>query len=205
MSNKYIALDSYIDIINHYWFSLEPDKRRIFDSWMDNSKNKLGQGVRPLFYRLLKEAEKGNLLHWLATKDGYIAHTILIDQLSRYFYRNTEREFRNSYRCILFIEMGYDLYIGKLSLLEKIAIFIPYLHIEDLDYQKNTSQLLKIFIEKEQQSVDKNILKVLQYNLLSRIRILEAFGRFPKRNYILGRLSTEEEIDYIDSREGQEY
>jgi uncharacterized protein (DUF924 family) len=101
--------------------------------------------------------------------------------------------------------MGYDLYIGKLSLLEKIAIFIPYLHIEDLDYQKNTSQLLKIFIEKEQQSVDKNILKVLQYNLLSRIRILEAFGRFPKRNYILGRLSTEEEIDYIDSREGQEY
>ena len=197
--------DNYIDFINHYWFELESDSRRIFDSWMDNTKHKLDNYTKPAFYWLLKEAEKGNLLHWLATKDGYIAHTILLDQISRIYYRNTEKEFKNCYKCILFIEMGYDLYISKLNLLEKIAIFIPYLYIEDIDIQKNTSMLLKIFIEKENRSIEKNILKVLQYNLLSRYRVLERFGRFPKRNYLLGRLSTEEEIDYIDSREGQEY
>lgn len=197
--------DSYIDFINHYWFEIEPDTRRIFDSWMDNTKHKLDNYTKPAFYWLLKEAEKGNLLHWLATKDGYIAHTILLDQISRIYYRNTEQEFKNCYKCILFVEMGYELYISKLNLLEKVAIFMPYLYIEDIDIQKNTSMLLKIFIEKENRSIDKNILKVLQYNLLSRYRVLERFGRFPKRNYLLGRLSTEEEIDYIDSREGQEY
>ena len=196
--------DKYVDFVNHYWFEIEPDARRIFDSWMD-TKHKLDNGVKPALYWLLKEAEKGNLLHWLATKDGYIAHTILLDQISRIYYRNTEKEFKNCYKCILFIEMGYDLYISKLNLLEKIAIFMPYLYIEDIDIQKNTSMLLKIFIEKENRSIDKNILKILQYNLLSRCRVLERFGRFPKRNYLLGRLSTEEEIDYIDSREGQEY
>jgi uncharacterized protein (DUF924 family) len=197
-------IDNYINLVNYYWFKIEPDTRRIFDSWMD-SKHKLDSRVKPALYWLLKEAEKGNLLHWLATKEGYIAHTILLDQISRIYYRNTENEFKNCYKCILFIEMGYDLYISKLNLLEKIAIFIPYLYIEDIDIQKNTSLLLKVFIEKENRSIDKNILKVLQYNLLSRCRVLEHFGRFPKRNYLLGRLSTEEEIDYIDSREGQEY
>jgi uncharacterized protein (DUF924 family) len=188
-------MNKYIDLIINYWFS---SNTLDYDKWFLNS-DKYDAEIIANFKDVLKEAEKGNLLEWLETKKGYIAHIILMGQLSRHIYRNTPMEYKNDYKTMLFMEMIYDRYIDSLSAIEKMFILMPYQYSENIDIQKKGCNILRKLIKNEVDLYQRNILKKALFYQKSAYDIIYKFGRFPKRNYILGRLSTEEEIDYMDS------
>jgi len=48
-------------------------------------------------------------------------------------------------------------------------------------------------------------LRKLLFHQKKHLEVIETFGRFPKRNLILGRESTEEEVDYIDENTEYDY
>ncbi len=193
--------NKYIDKILDYWFA---NGKLNFDKWFKNGHN-YDKEIIEKFSDILKEAEKGNLLEWLGTKRGYIAHIILMDQFSRHIYRGSPDAYKNDYKTLLFMEMALDRYIDELSAVEKMFVLMPYQHYEKIEYQIKGCQILEQLIKKEKNPKEKNILKTALFHQKGHYKTLKQFGRFPKRNYILNRLSTEEEIDYMDNSEDKPY
>lgn len=196
-----IELDNNWKNILEYWFG---DGNLDYDRWFYKS-SKHDSYIRDNFSYILTEAERGHLLNWLDSKGSYIAYIILMSQLSRQIYRNTIDEFKNDKKVLLFAEMGYDMYIEQCNSIEKIFILKTYQNYENKDIQLLGIQLLEELINKETNISEKNILKTALYHHKEHYKIIKRFGRFPKRNYILNRLSTEDEIDYMDKNENSIY
>jgi len=194
--------DNYVDIILKYWFS--GNKNADFKKWF-KSGEKYDIEITNKFSGVLKEAEKGNLLHWLGNRRSFLAHIILLDQFSRHIYRGTHEAYKNDSRILLFMEMAVDKYIDEYNASEKMFILLPYQHSEKLVEQKKGLGILNDLITKEEDMTQKNILKTALHHQKGHLNVIKKFGRFPKRNYLLGRLSTVEEIDYMDGSENVPY
>jgi len=97
--------------------------------------------------------------------------------------------------------MGFWLHYDKLEAVEKMFTLMPYQHSEDLEDQKLGKSILEKLIKSEKKFKEKNVLKRALFHQNNHLKVIEKFGRFPKRNDILGRESTEEEIDYIDEND----
>ena len=82
---------------------------------------------------------------------------------------------------------------------------MPYQHSENIEDQKKGVETLTEIISKEEDMSQKNILKTALHHQKGHLNVIKKFGRFPKRNYVLGRLSTEDEIDYMDRSENVPY
>jgi len=194
--------DNYIDIILKYWFS--GNKNADFKKWFRSGK-KYDVEIKERFLGVLKEAEKGNLLHWLGNSRSYLAHIILLDQFSRHIYRGTPDAYKNDSKILLFMEMAIDRYIDDYSASEQMFILLPYQHSEKITEQQKGLEVLHNLIIKELDMTQKNILKTALHHQKGHLNVISKYGRFPKRNYILGRLSTVDEIDYMDGSENVPY
>jgi uncharacterized protein (DUF924 family) len=192
-------LDSYSDKILDYWF-----KSNNFRKWF-NSGQLYDKEIEEKFSFILKEAEKGNLLHWLKDSKSFLAHIILLDQFSRHIYRGKLDAYKNDAKVLKFMEMGIDLYIDSYNAIEKMFALMPYQHSENIEEQNKGIFILQECIKKEQVMSEKNTLKTALFHQKGHLKVLQQFGRFPKRNYLLGRLSNEKEVDYMDSSEKRPY
>ena len=67
---------------------------------------------------------------------------------------------------------------------------MPMMHIEDIAIQ---DQSLTLFMEFSSERIYKYAIKHRD--------IIQKFGRFPHRNQIFGRISTEEEIEFLKQLE----
>ena len=103
-------------------------------------------------------------------------------------FADTPRAFANdpAARALtkLAIERGYD---AGLNLEERVFLYLPLEHSEDLADQRLSVELNRARIG------DPEYTDYAEGHL----RIIERFGRFPHRNRILGRPSTEEEIEFL--------
>ena len=172
--------------------------------WFENGKS-YDKEIKDKFYVHLMEAEKGNLLHLLSHHKSYLAYIILMDQFSRHIYRNNSKSFQNDKKVLLFIEMGLWLHQDKLTSSEKMFVLLPYQHSEDLDDQILGESILMDLIKSENNIKEQNILKKALFRQKNNRQVIEKFGRFPNRNDILRRESTEDEIDYMDENDIYEY
>tara|TARA_B100000524_G_scaffold348190_1_gene251959 strand:+ start:2543 stop:3148 length:606 start_codon:yes stop_codon:yes gene_type:complete len=152
------------------------------------------------FIDILKEAEKGNLLNWLDTKNGFIAYIVLMLYISKNIYHGKKYN-KNDYKAILFMEMGFENYINNFDVFELITILSPYMYSENITYLNNASNILNNTI-KSNINISMNHLNIVKkylFKLKKNIDTIKKFNRLPEMNYILERVSTEEEIDYLDT------
>ena len=121
------------DILD-YWFSkglYTPD----YDKWFMKSQD-YDEEIREKFGDLLKEAEQGKGFGWLHTKNSYVAYIILLDQFSRHIYRGKGDSFKNDDGCMIFVELGWQIYKRQLKGYEFMFAFMPYMHSECNFYQE---------------------------------------------------------------------
>ena len=121
------------DILD-YWFS-KGLYTADFDKWFMKSQD-YDEEIKEKFGNLLKEAEQGKGFSWLHTKDSYVAHIILLDQFSRHIYRGSGDSFKNDNGCMLFVELGWEMYKEQLEGYEFMFAFMPYMHTENMSYQR---------------------------------------------------------------------
>ena len=202
------------DILD-YWFS-KGLYTADFDKWFTKSQD-YDEEIKEKFGDLLKEAEQGKGFSWLHTKDSYVAHIILLDQFSRHIYRGSGDSFKNDNGCMLFVELGWDMYKEQLKGYEFMFAFMPYMHTENLNYQKKGARYFGIqlrlygppqlfskrLLGDGETNYDKDweMLKQMDPHQKGHMETIEVFGRFPKRNEALGRKSTPEEIRYMEQPE----
>jgi uncharacterized protein (DUF924 family) len=115
---------------------------------------------------------------------------ILVDQLSRNVFRGSSEAFaaddhaREIARRA--IDAGLD---GTLSPLERQFLYLPFEHSECIDDQNRSVRLFEGLREALGDSC---------VDYASRHRdVIAAFGRFPHRNAVLGRVNTPEEEIYL--------
>ena len=147
--------------------------------------------LRERFEQVWQAAEQGRLVDWAKTPEGALALVILLDQIPLNIYRGealcfaTEAKSREI--ATLAIERNYD---AQLTEDQKAFLYMPFMHSESMTDQDTAVALYKAA------GLAGN-LKFAQHHR----DIVRRFGRFPHRNKILGRQSTEAEQAYLQSDE----
>lgn len=125
---------------------------------------------------------------WEDRPESTLALIIALDQFSRNMYRGTPAAFAWDLRALgvseRLVEKNWDI---KLPQSQRAFAYMPYMHSEDLAMQDKCVDLMDSRIDARDS---------LQHAEAHRM-LIERFGRFPHRNEILGRESTEEEIKFL--------
>ena len=189
--------NKYIGKIIKYWFN--NNYRKInYDKWFKNGQL-YDSEIKKKFKYILEIAEKGLLESWNDTKDGFLALIILLDQFSRHIYRNTSKAYQNDSLTIIYLDRYIYKYINKLKPIESLFALMPYQHSESICKQSIGIILIKYLLYREKTIYGINILNDALYHQQAHYDVIKQFGRFPKRNKFLNRISTNKEIEYIKS------
>lgn len=144
--------------------------------------------VRRCFLALWQKAATGELASWEDDDDGALALVIVLDQFPRNMFRGTPQTFASDAQARdvarRAIDRGVDRRIDPM-LLE--FLYLPFMHSEHLADQLHCVALF-------QNTDNAENLKYAREHA----DIIRRFGRFPHRNRLLGRDTTEEEQAFLD-------
>lgn len=165
----------YSEPVNKHWFNSTPEIDVL-----------ISKKYKSLWYQALE----GELDSWGKNPEKCLALIILLDQFPLNMFRGKAESFATEAKAIELvlygIEQGYDKQLSKSQL---SFFYIPLMHSESIAHQK-------LSVEKFEQAGLKENIRFAMHHL----RIVEQFGRFPHRNKILGRVSTQLELDYLNSK-----
>jgi len=171
--------------IVEFWFS-----DAVRPMWF-NSTTEFDNQLRDRFETVWQHAAAGKLDNWVETPEGALALVIILDQFPLNIYRGDAMCFATEAKsreiAALAIESNLD---ADLTDDQKAFLYMPLMHSESMTDQDKAVALY------EAADLAGN-LKFAQHHR----DIVRRFGRFPHRNKILGRQSTEAELVYLDSDE----
>ena len=165
-----------------YWFS--PQVKPLWFA----ATAEFDQEFEKSFSTYYTAACRGELNDWKNTAQGSLALVLLFDQYPLNVFRGQKQCFATEQQARdianLAIEQGLD---QQLTEEQKVFLYMPLMHSESLQDQDRSVELCQTAG-----------LTNLEYAKHHR-EIIRRFGRFPHRNAILGRHSTPEELDYLNS------
>ncbi len=139
------------------------------------------------FSELHGRATRSELYEWRAEPGGRLAEIIVLDQFSRNMFRGNSLAFAAD---TLALALAQEAVASKADLMltpgERVFLYMPYMHSESRVIHQVAERLFK-------QNGPKN-----NYDFELRHKaIIDRFGRYPHRNAMLGRQSTEEETAFL--------
>ncbi|KAL4459947.1 hypothetical protein ABPG74_003473 [Tetrahymena malaccensis] len=156
------------------------------------------------FSFLFDQIQNNQLEHWKKDHNGRLAYIIACDQFSRNAFRNSAKQYDyDKYALALCDEItaNQEMY-NAYKYFERQFIILPYMHSENLQHQQKCLDLAEQVSQDAEKSnlpdVAKAFKQVVQYGK-AHMEAIVKFGRYPSRNKVLGRESTQEEIDYINN------
>lgn len=190
-------------LVLDFWFgSIEettvPSEERARIWFADNPE--VDQEIRSQFGRVHSKAVADKLKDWEETAHGQLALVLLFDQFSRHLFRDSPEAFNHDERALEMCMLGLGTTDHGLSLLERVFFYFPLLHSERLEVQELSLQCyntLATLALPETTVVYDNFLRFADHHY----SIIKQFGRFPQRNQVLGRESSEEELVYLKEQE----
>ena len=139
------------------------------------------------FLALHEQANKCELFEWRSSAKGRLAEIIVLDQFSRNIFRDLPKAFASDSLALALSQEAIALGLHhELSEIERSFIYMPYMHSESLTIHDIALELFK----------DNGIQSNVNFEVKHR-DIIEEFGRYPHRNFILGRASTVEELAFL--------
>lgn len=139
------------------------------------------------FSNIHQQASQCELFEWRNTAEGCLAEVIILDQFSRNMFRDTAQAFAFDALALALaqsaIASGFD---KGLSAQQRTFLYMPFMHSESLKVHDVAMTLFS----------DNGVQANLDFEIKHR-DIIERFGRYPHRNGILGRESTQEEIEFL--------
>lgn len=146
-----------------------------------------------------QQAIKGKLNDWSSSPRGRLALIIMLDQFSRYVYRNSAEAFQYDAEaqklCLEGIENKID---HSLTLIERVFFYMPLVHSEDSEIQEQSIRLFQNLVSLSMTETTQVYQLFLAY-AYAHFRVIKEFGRFPQRNAVLSRKSTDAEVAFLKS------
>lgn len=145
------------------------------------------------FAALIETALQDGLTAWAAEPAPALARVILLDQFPRNVFRNTPKAFAGDTLALAaaraMVERGQD---AALAPVQRVFVYLPFEHAEDPAAQDTSVQRFAA-LAREAPEAGAGWLDYARRHQ----EIVARFGRFPHRNAILGRPSTQEEIEFL--------
>lgn len=158
---------------------------------------KLKQALLETFKDQYVKAEAGELSYWADTPRGRLALIILLDQFSRCMHRNSPEAFLHDKTaqelCVEGLQKKMD---QHLTLIERVFFYMPLVHAENVASQEQSIRLFQNLVSLSMAETTQVYQLFLAY-AYAHFRVIKEFGRFPQRNTILGRESTQAEIAFL--------
>jgi len=198
-------LRMYDKEVYDFWFppGLENAGRETFrrqvEWWFAGGAN----AELPPFTHTLMAARLGRLDHWLVTPRGRLALIIVLDQFPRGLFAGKAEAYASDPQALRIAEEG--LWNGHYDALtqpwEKTFFFLPMAHAEGPGHLHRLDRVVAL-AENVTLDAPERFRMYYQFSL-SQARanrdLIARFGRYPHRNDILGRASTLEEAEYVNT------
>ncbi|MEP6607273.1 MAG: DUF924 family protein [Burkholderiaceae bacterium] len=184
----------HFDAVLDFWFGTSDDAhfgepRAVWFSKSDATD----QQIRRQFGTTVEAALREELHAWTATSRGTLALIVMLDQFTRNIYRETVRAFAGDPAALrlasTMVDRGDD---RKLRLVERWFAYMPFQHSEFLVDQHES---LRLFRQLELDGLSEPLPWAVKH-----LEIIDRFGRFPHRNSIMGRVSTDAELEFLQSQ-----
>jgi uncharacterized protein (DUF924 family) len=171
-----------VDDIVKFWFEeLSPEDWYKADAKRDAE-------VRRRFGPLHEKLSVAVPEDWLARPKGWLAAILVLDQFPRSMFRGDSRAFATDAVALALskhaIAKSVDM---RLQPDQRAFIYLPFQHSEDRADQARSLELFTAL------GNPNNLDFALRHKA-----IIDRFGRFPHRNAVLGRASTEEESVFLE-------
>lgn len=164
-----------------FWFrEIEPRQW-----WLDDAD--FDRRIADEFGAVHELAVRGALHGWRGDLLGRLAEIIVLDQFSRNIYRRTPRAFAAD---PLALSLAQDAVATTHALdLEpryRQFLYMPYMHSESPQVHEVAVRLFS------QPGLEGSLQSELEHKA-----IIDRFGRYPHRNAVLARISTDEELEFL--------
>lgn len=170
-------------------------KNTILQFWFDELTPAQWWKVDPTLDQLVAErfadlhalAIRCELFAWRDEPAGRLAEIIVLDQFSRNIYRGTPTAFASDPLALALAQHAVALGINMaLPQQQRNFLYLPYMHSESKVIHEVAEPLFKANASKNSHDFE-----------LRHKAIIDRFGRYPHRNSILDRESTEEELAFL--------
>ena len=184
------------DTIREFWFGTSTDDALVVAErsklwWIKRDETDIA--IRQRFEPYVHKAARRELDPWAETPSGRLALIILTDQFPRNMYRNMSAAFAYDELARAWCKEGLRNNMHHaLRPIERVFFYLPLEHSESLDDQEQSVTLFRELAGSVGERDREVFAGFLDYALRHR-EVIERFGRFPHRNRILQRESTEEE------------
>lgn len=173
-------MENYNDVLGFWFAELAPKDRFKKDQQIDTT-------IKQRFQNTLEGAAEGELYEWRKEAKGRLAEIIVLDQFPRNIYRDHSKAFAYDSLALVLaqeaISKGADL---ELPPEQRHFMYMPFMHSESKKIQERSLELFK----------NLGVPEALDFALKHK-EIIDQFGRYPHRNKVLGRESTEKELEFL--------
>lgn len=164
-----------------FWFD---EKNRPF--WFSKS-DEFDAQIRSRFAAVWQQAAYSELYGWRETLRGRLAEIIVLDQFSRNLFRNSPIAFAQDNMAVaLAQEAAGRPGFSEMPPIERHFMLMPLMHSESRVIHKQAAEWFKRYTTPE----------AFEFEIKHKA-IIDRFGRYPHRNAVLGRQSTEEETAFL--------
>ena len=183
-----------------FWFGPpdDPDHRHTRAAWFKKDPDfdaEIGRRFGPLIEQALAAGDvdltQDRITRPLQALPA-LARLILLDQFTRNHFRGTARAFAGDAQALqiarALVASGRD---RDLTGVQRQFAYLPFEHAEDLSHQRTAVQLF------QQLGQDEPALAGLEDWARRHHDVVQRFGRFPHRNALLGRPSSDAEAAYL--------
>ncbi len=173
-------MSQYQAVIDFWFNEIEPKSWWIKDAAFDAE-------IRQRFGEHHAAASQGECHGWREAPRGRLAEIIVLDQFSRNIYRDQPLAFACDSVALILAQEAIALQADQsLPPSQKAFLYLPYMHSESAAIHEIAVTLFS------QAGMESNLAFELKHKA-----IIDRFGRYPHRNAILNRQSTEEEIEFM--------
>jgi uncharacterized protein (DUF924 family) len=169
--------------------------RAVLDFWFtevsDSDRWSMGRLLDPMirerFGSVHKAAAAGELWPWREAAEGRLAEIIVLDQFSRHIFRGTAAAFASDPVALVLAQESVRARADRaVDEQKRVFFYMPFMHSESQNIHEGARELFATLGD------------TLKYEVRHR-EIIRRFGRYPHRNAILGRISTPEEIAFLQT------
>jgi len=185
-----------INRVSKFWFpdlSFTPANiERLQKLWFFESR-KYDEIIRTQFGQDTEDALSGKHDDLGKSPEGSLSLIVVLDQFTRQAYRGTAKAFSGDEKALKLaksaLSAGFDQQVHPLK---RMFMYLPFEHSESIQDQETSIACAKKLV----QDLPEPLQAVLKFAEKHR-DIIKAYGRYPHRNDILGRVSTPEELVYL--------
>lgn len=186
--------------ILEFWFGQrgDDDAPSGSDLWFARDAG-VDADLKSRFESLVRQARAGVHDGWATTARGRLALILLLDQLPRFIYRDTQAAFESDEAALQLCYDGLDDELDKqLDIPMRAFFYQPAMHAEDVDAQNASIEVYEELADMAPPAYHDLCERFLRMAHRHR-EVVERFERFPHRNNIFDRSSSHEESAFLQT------